>query len=253
MSSWSGENLAKALWTSGALVETPEAERQAGSDPCLAAMLAAYREDRLNRWDPAAFRGLPECTVVDALPDRGAAAWDEPLKAGSGEPNFNHSERLVASRKWTELMTIVVREHPQQLLAMALTTDYGPTGSGLGLYLSPSEDYPFVTPIRDALPTAVPFGVLSLVLASGMWVLIVVGWIHAAVVPSSALRRSAPFWMGSALLGYHLLTNVLLEYSENMRYRAEVEPLLLAIGLLALHAVWSGRPAQDVAEPEGAR
>ena len=248
MSSWSGENLAKALWTSGALVVTPEAQRTAETDPCLGAMLRAYQEDRLNRWDPAAFRGLPECAGLDPLPDRGTAAWDEPTKAGSGQPNFNHSERLVASRQWTALMTIVVREHPQQLLQMALTTRYGPTGSGLGLYLSPSEDYPFVTPIRDALPTAVPLGVLSLVFAAGMWVLIVIGWIHAVVVRSSPLRRSLPFLMGSALLTYHLLTNVLLEYSENMRYRAEVEPLLLAVGVLALRAVWVGRPAADGAK-----
>lgn len=248
MSSWSGENLAKALWTSGVLVVTPEAERRANADPCLGAMLRAYQEDRLNRWDPAAFRGLPECSAIDPLPPRGTAAWDEPVKAGSGQPNFNHSERLVASRQWTALMTIIVTEHPQQLLEMALTTTYGPTGSGLGLYLSPSEDYPFVTPIRDALPTAVPLGVLSLVFAAGMWVLIGIGWVHAITVRSSPLRRSAPFVMGSALLTYHLLTNILLEYSENMRYRAEVEPLLLAVGLLALHAVWTGRPASTSAE-----
>lgn len=245
MSSWSGENLAKALWTSGSLVVTPGAVERAAADPCLAEMLAAYQEDRLNRWDVEAFRGLPACAQEPGLAPRGTAAWDSAIKAESGEANFNYADRLVASRKWTQLMSIIVSEHPQQLLRMALTTKYGPTGSGLGLYLSPSEDYPFVTPVRDALPTAVPMGVLSLVVGSAMWVLIVLGWVHALVRRTSPLRGSPAFWLGSGLLAFHLTTNVLLEYSENMRYRAEVEPVLLLVGVLALSAIWTSRPVAD--------
>ena len=238
MTSWSGENVAKALWTSRQLVVTPEARQRAAADPCLAAMLTAYQEDRLNRWDDAAFRGLPECAAIPPLPARGTAAWDSPVKAESGEPNMNYGDRLVASREWTELMQIVVREHPQQLLAMAVRNDDGFWKSGLGLYLSPSEDYPFIFPATDHLPTATWMLRWSWTVAVAGWVLLIAGWLQAVFARSSILRSMPAFWFASALLTYHLVTNVLLEYSENMRYRAEVEPLLMTVGAMSLYAFW---------------
>lgn len=237
MSSWSGENIAKALLVSHSLVVSPDAREQIDADPCMSQMLAAYEVGQLNRWDDVAFRALPACSVLAPLADKGVSAWDEPMKDGERLGNFNYSDRLVASRKWTEMMAIIVRQDPLQLGRMALTTEYGPTASGLGLYLSPPENYPFVTEIRDALPTATVMGVLSLVFAPVLLVSTLVAWATAIRFPNSPLRRDRAYWFASGLLVFHVLGNVLLEYSENMRYQAEIDPVLLFVGLVGLASI----------------
>lgn len=241
MSSWSGENMAKALAVSGSLVVTPAAEERLRADPCLSEMLDAYREDRLNRWDDAAFRGLPACAALPALAPRGTPAWDSPVKGTSTNANYNYSDRLVASREWSRMMNVIVAEYPWQVVRMAFTSQYGPRNSGLGLYLSPAEDYPFVTQVRDANPVFTIFGPWSLVFAPAMWLLVVVGVVRAAVVRRSRLRTFAAFWFGSGLLVFHLLANTFFEYSENMRYRAELDAVLLAVGAMVLFDLVRGR------------
>lgn len=236
MTSWSGENLAKALRASQSLTVTPAARESIAGSACQAQMLAAYEADALNRWDPAAFRGLPACADLPQLPARGVAAWDSPLKGDSGVGNFVWSDRLVASREWTSLMTTVVRHDPWQLLRMAFTTDYGPRSSGIGLYLSAAEDYPFVTQIRNAQPLAVPLGVWSLVFAPIAWTLIILGIVLAVFGRSRRLRSSPLFWSAVGLAGYHLVVNTLFEYSENMRYRAEIDGVLMVAAMMVVSA-----------------
>lgn len=238
MSSWTGENLAKALSTSQSLSVTDKSRQDIGRSPCQAQMLQALEEDRLNRWDWRAFRGLPACAELPALPERGVAAWDSPLKGASEQENFVYSERLVASREWTSMMTTIVRDDPWQLLRMATTTEFGPRNSGLGLYLGPSEDYPFVSDIRDAHPLAVPLGLWSLVFGPLAWVLAVGGVVVAVAYRRSIVRRSPIFWGAIALATYHLAVNVLFEYSENMRYRAEIDGVLMIIVAIVLSATF---------------
>lgn len=241
MSSWSGENLAKALSVSRQLTVTEGARERIGADPCLAQMLEAFEAGRLNRWDPAAFRGLTACAALPPLADRGHAAWDSETKLDSGEPNFNASDRLVASRKWTELMNAIVLGQPTQLLRMAVTSPEGPSGSGLALYLGAPEHYPFVDPAREALPTAVPLGIVSIVFAPAAWVLIVLALVVLAMRRPGRRAIEPAFWFAVALAGLHLVTNVLFEYSENMRYQAEIDVVLMFAAASASFLLWQGR------------
>jgi hypothetical protein len=238
LSSWSGENVGKGLRTSGALIVTPQARAEIAADACLNSMLPRFEANDLNVYDTETFRTLPGCDVLPRLEARGTAAWDSLRKDPLALQNHNSAENLVTSRKWTEMMTIIVREQPTQLLRMALTSEYGPRNSGLGLYLSPAEDYPFITPLRDALPTAVAGGVLSLLFAPALWTLIVLGWVQAILVRRSWLRGNLVFWAASALLVFHAAANTLAEYSENMRFRAELDAVLLVAGVMALFALW---------------
>lgn len=251
MSSWSGENLAKALRTSQALTITESAREQVREDLCRGAMLRAYEEQRLNWWDDVAFRGLPECSVSPALESTGVAAWDSPVKAASPFPNHNYADRLVASREWTQMMTIIVREDPWQLARMAFTSEYGPRSSSLGLYLSPAEDYPFTKQIRDATPLAVPLGLLSIMYAPGAWLLMLLGVGHAIATRTSSLRSNTVFWFALALSTFHMAVNTLVEYGENMRFRAEIDGVLMLGASLALWAIW--RDAGKDSEPTRTR
>lgn len=237
MSSWTGENLAKALQISQSLNVTPQARQEIASSPCQAQMLQAYEAGDLNRWDWEAFRGLPACAAVPGLAPRGVAAWDSPVKGSISEGNFVYSERLVASREWTQMMTTIVRNDPGQLVRMAITSDFGPRSSGVGLYLSPAEDYPFVQQIRDAHPLAVPLGLWSLLFAPVAFALVIFGVVFALVRRDEALRVSPVFWSAVTLTAYHLVVNVLFEYSENMRYRAEIDAVLLTAAALVIGSI----------------
>ena len=103
---------------------------------------------------------------------------------------------------------------------------------------------------RQFSVTIVAAMLLSVVVAPAMWVLILLGWLHAACVRGSRLRRNLPFWFGSALAAFHLVTNVLLEYSENMRYQAEIDGVLVLLGVMALAAIWEVRTSAAAAPSE---
>ena len=241
MSSWTGENLAKALRASQSLSVTESARQEIAANPCRAQMLDAYEQDRLNRWDWQTFRALPACSEIPPLPARGVAAWDVPTKGSSEIDNFVYSERLVSSREWTGMMTTIVRHDPWQLVRMAVTTDYGPRNSGIGLYLSPAEDYPFVSEIRDAHPLAVPLGMWSLLFPAFAWTLVIIGGAVAIIRRDSPLRTPV-FAAGVLLASYHLAVNVLFEYSENMRYRAEIDAVLMALAAMVVASVVRAGP-----------
>jgi hypothetical protein len=233
MSSWSGQNLAKALQTSGHLTVTPQARDALASTTCHNAIFQAWQQGELNIWDPGGLLRQPGCRDLPPVIERGVPAWDSPLKADSQEMNYNEGRALVASAQWSGLMTTIVRSDPWQLVRMATTSPTGFGASGIGLYLTASDDYPFLDPAREHLPTTVIAGPLASAFGPALWTLVILGWVGAAVRRTSTLRRQPAFWFASGLLVYHALVSTLLEYSENMRYRAEVDSVLLVAGVLA--------------------
>jgi len=138
MSSWSGQNVAKALLTSGQLSVTYSARAKISTDPCLSSLLVAYESQTLNVWDPGGLAQLPGCQSLVVAAERGIPAWDQDYRE-SGELNYNSRLALAASGEWNRLMTIIVTKDPIQLVRMAITTDTGPRGSGVGIYLDPSD------------------------------------------------------------------------------------------------------------------
>jgi hypothetical protein len=163
-------------------------------------------------------------------------AWDSPLKGDSQVENFNYSRRLVMSKEWSAIAIAVVRERPSQLFKMALSSGSGPRDSSLGVYLSPAEDYPGVTAIRDKDLAAQPLGFLSLLFAPAMVFLMLVAIAMATIGRRIQLRRNPVFWFATGLMSYQILVSVLFEYGENMRFQAEIAPLLVIVGFIGLWA-----------------
>jgi len=235
MSSWTGENLGKALLASGRLTVTDAALSRVAEEPCEQAVLAAFRSGERVLWDPVGFRNLPECSSIPGLSAKGTPAWDSATKVDGAE-NFNWSERLVASRVWSSMMGKVVMDRPGQLVAMAVASPTGARESGIGIYLGPAEDYPGVAPIRDAYPLAQVTGLMSLLFAPGAIVLGLLGLV------ATIRRRPQPvfamtMYFCTALVAYHIAVSTLVEYGENMRFQAEMTPALVLLGFLGLHAL----------------
>jgi len=235
MSSWSGQNLAKALVQSGELSLPSESGWKPGT--CHASLVETLREGTPPLWDPVAFRALEGCSALPSYEPRGTLAWDSPEKDGKFGflGNLNWSEELVAGKQWQDVMTRVVLSDPMQLVRMAFTSDSGPRESGVGIYLGPAEDYSEVTMIRQHHPFADLGGLLSLIFAPVALVFGAIALFARRGGANLALRST--LWFTAALVVYHAAVSNLAEFGEGMRFQAEITgPLivLLAVGWGAL-------------------
>jgi len=238
MSSWSGQNVAKALLASGQLSVTDSARAEIATEPCLSSLLLAYESQKLNVWDPGGLAQLPGCEALKFSAQRSIPAWDQDYRE-SGELNYNSSLALAASGEWSRMMTIIVRNDPSQLVRMAITTDTGPRGSGIGIYLDPSDEFPWLDQPRSVLPLGSVTGLLSIVFAPALVVLILLGIGQALLVRTSFLRHNVVYWGALGIVVFHAAASTLVEYGENMRFRAEIDPLLLLLGVISLFAIAS--------------
>lgn len=239
MSSWGGQNIAKALQASGQLSVTDSARAEISSDPCLASLLTAYETQKLNVWDPGGLVQLQGCQNLAVDPEVGVAAWDQDFRT-DGAMNYNSRVALAASGEWTRMMTIIVRNDPLQLVRMAVTTDTGPRSSGIGIYLDPSDEFPWIDEQRYVLPLGSITGLLSIVFAPALVVLIFIGIGQSIFVRHSILRGNVVYWGALGIVVFHAAASTLAEYAENMRFRAEIDPLLLLLGVMSLFAITRG-------------
>jgi hypothetical protein len=253
-SSWTGENIVKALDGSGDLKVTKDAvaaARQLG--PCQGSLAEAIAAGNSPYWAPDQFLALPGCDAFRVHSTSGTEALDSALKDGASDGqwtgNFNSSQRLADSAVFTEVAWEIVKSDPLQLLRMAATGGVsGSRASGLSIYLAPSDDYYFVTPIRAAYHDKSLGGLLSLLFAPAALALTLLGIVLVASRRDRGrLRRLPLYYFTLALLAFHVTVSVLFEYGENNRFQAEVAPALVIMAALVL---WSIIPPRDHLAPD---
>lgn len=256
LSSWTGENVFKALRQSNHLHVTPEAMAAASQlGPCHASLVTNIAEGGDVAWQPVAFYALPGCAELMPTELTGIEALDSPsadgVDDGAGRGNFNWSGRLQASAVFTDVMRVVVREDPKQLVYMAVAG--GPTGprdAGLSIYLAPPEDSAFMTGRRPAYPNKTFGGVMSLYFGPVTLFLAAAGVALAlSRRDRSRLRPQPVFWFGASLIGYHVAVSTLVEYGENNRFQAEISPVLVVVAALVVWAVVPARSPQTAPRP----
>lgn len=255
LSSWTGENLFKALRQSNHLHVTGDAVAKASAlGPCHASLISAIAAGEDLAWQPTAFYELPGC--ADLLPDEttGIEALDsssaDGLDDGAWQGNFNWAGRLRASAVFTDVMRVVVLDDPSQLVYMAVSGGSGQQGSGLSIYLSPADGGVFMASMRSAYPNQTLGGVIGLFFAPVALFLGLLGAVLAiAGRDRGRLRRQAVFWFGLGMVAYHLPVSTLVEYGENNRFQAEIAPVLTVVAALVLWAVVPPKPAQTAPRP----
>lgn len=234
MSSWGGQNILNATRLSGVLNVTPEARLAVARNPCAEAALLAFETEKLNLWDPGGLLSLPSCSSTPIPAKRGIPAWDEQFRAGSSELNLNSRYGLAASKVWLFIAAEVVRSDPTQLVRMSIAPPGGVLNSGVARYLSRSENYPWVTDATRLLPAGPVSQAYSNAFAVSAWIAVLGGWVGAAVSRGVRGASRPAFWFASGLLIFHASASTLLEYAEVMRFRAEVDPVLLFTAVAAL-------------------
>lgn len=256
--SWSGENVIKALAQSGNLRVTGEAIEAADRlGECEGSLARDLAGGNAPSWLPEHVLALAGCGALRHESQTGVEALDSPLKDGvyDGQRagNFNWSQRLTNSRVFSRVALEVVKAEPMQLVFMAVSGGVsGSRASGVSLYLAPSDDYGWVNGIREGYPNKTLGGLLSLVFAPAALTLTLVGVLLAILRRDGGrIRRNAAFWFSLTLVGYHVLVSNLFEYGENNRFQAEVAPALMFMGALTLWVLLSGtssRPDASVSD-----
>ena len=229
-SSWGGMSL---LRTANAHI--PAAQRQALADQGLVSA--------------ASVRG-PFRPLVDYGMAPGVAAPDRPTQVGSaltaanktdGQPNFNHFAYLDLSRLMMRDAVSLFAHHPSALLRSQL-------GAWLA-WLRPVGGYPFLAPARQPIENWQSlWSRWVLVESDGAPVALALGTAAALAVLLArlwALRRPATdpverwlLWVIAWTVLWVAVVGNTMEYGENYRFRAYVDPLLLAV-LAAAVGRWS--------------
>lgn len=251
MNSWGGQYLINASRTSGVLQVSDATRARIMDKPCDAAVWQAFEKGQLNLWDPGGLFVLPACSSVEIPAETGRPAWDEQFRPENGELNLNWRYGLAASKVWQGIALEIVRGDPSQFLRMAVSPPGGFAASGVARYLSDSRDYPWVQEAAGLLPgTRVSF-LLWAGFAPAAWIIVLGGWLGAAVSGSWRRRTSVAYWMGSAFLVFHITASTLLEYAEAMRFRSEVDPVLVFVSGASLWYAFSWAKARRVSSGAG--
>ena len=246
-SSWTGQNIMKAQTQSGWLrVSESTLSSLSVNRPCEHSLLTSLLSTRTQNdvWDIDKGRQLIGCDVVLMEKSSPSDALQLTSK-GSGSdaaPNLNSLSQLELSKAWNRIAIEVIQDEPQRLLWMALTSGSGSVGSGLGLYLDPPEPYFGLAEQRTAYPTPLLLigGLASLLLAPSSLVLGILGVASVFRHRRDGLSLGQILLLASMLLlGYHVAVSTLFEYGENMRYQAEMVPVLITIGALAVKQITS--------------
>ncbi len=244
-SSWTGQNIMKAQTQSGWL-KVPEdtLNMLSGHQACEYNLLSNLlsNQEQNDVWDIDKSRRLPGCAVLLAEKSSPANALSMASKGthNNTAPNLNSLAQLELSRAWHRIAIEVIREEPQSLLWMAITSGSGSVTSGLGLYLSPPESYFGLAKQRTAYPPLLLLvgGLISLLIAPSLLVLGILGVTSIFRHRTNGLNLIQISLIASMLLlGYHIAASTIFEYGENMRYQAEVVPVMIAIGALAVKQI----------------
>lgn len=248
--SWSGENVTKALAESGHLKVSSKAIRAADRiSDCAGSLARDLAGGNAPSWLPEHVLALSGCGDLKEESTSGIEALDSPFKDGAYDGrrvgNFNWSQRLAISTLYSQVAVEILKAEPRQLISMAIVG--GPSGSrasGLSLYVAPSDDYGWVTGIREGYPNKTIGGLLSLLFAPFALTVAIIGSIFAILGRENGrVRGNSAFWFSLGLVGYHMAVSILGEYGENNRFQAEVAPALMFLTGISLWAMLSGDPS----------
>ena len=236
-SSWTGENVVKALTQSGEISIDEGVAKKFPTNSCQMNLVEAIRAGAWLVWKPAEFSAVPGCEQITPLPERGVLAFDSPAKDGQDDGawvgNFNWSKRLAHSRVWNEVAIAIVRDDPLQVARMAFL---GPT-SGFAITMRPAHELEsdFTKLVQEG-PIhwlMAPVAALVAPLAFG---LVVIAWPFAWRFHRKNTSLMAVLFTGSVLVA-SLSTLGLVEFGENQRFQQEMLPMLLVLIVASIKAI----------------
>lgn len=233
-SSWSGQNVVKALVTSESV--TPDDLRLAArGDPCLLAIANAPRffDQGSGPYDvcPGGFEELAKSAPV----------LQQHTKI-DGSIQYNTLRELQLASQWNELARNLVVDNPLAPLKMAFGN--GSQWSSFEIMFGPGYVYsPLVKNLVSGGPVMEAMRPLGFVFPAFSMMTIAFGAAFVIRRPQVSDWTRWTFWVATAFLVYSVSVGLLFEWGENQRFLAEVYPILtIATAIVLSVTLQSPRP-----------
>ena len=243
-SSWSGQNVLKAIFYShaGSFDLEPETlsvlERKT---PCGAELLERIEREEatswLKLWDTTILEA-EECADLSHTRETVSQDREDTIILGertstASYSSFNSPQHLALSAELQKSALVVIRMQPELIAEMITGSQSNPQWIGsLYIYFSPSHQY-FDPSVQEALAEYPKFiywlgDALAHVLAPGAVLLACLGLVSVRRVSVEDRRPSVTVLASSlTLFSYHAIVSVATEFGENQRFQAEITPALV--------------------------
>lgn len=228
LSSWSGENVSNALIELGLSAEAKA--RLSAEDPCFAQLIAAKAWGAVDLYGPCLEPGEEVRSGTPALD-----LVDRP--APSQGINYNAGSRLRLADDWVAFARAAVLTEPAALLRVVFGNEE--FEGSLARYLGRSDVY-FETLDIPKASTPWLWNLLALWSAAFpvlAWLVVIGATLRGLIQRSSRSWLPTEYWFAVALLVTHAVSSVVGDYGENQRFRAELDPVLVAAMVIGLGAL----------------
>lgn len=226
-SSWSGQNVVKALVESSA-VGTEDLVAAAGEDPCL---LSIAQTPRFFDQGPGPYEKCPG--GFESLAD-----WAPVLQESGKADNslqLNNLRELQLASAWSSLARNLLVAHPLAPIKMAL--GFGSNKGSFEIMFGPGFAYsPLIKNLWSGGITMSIFRPLGVVFPTGSLLLVVAGAAFAVRKRHAALWVRRTFWVCASVVAYALAVGLLIEYGENQRFLVEAYPVLTIASAIVIVA-----------------
>jgi hypothetical protein len=242
LSSWSGENLSNALLRAG-LTDDAKA-RLSAQNPCFGQLVAA------GAWQPVST--YPDCVSAFDLYPRGLPVLDLDVKnPPTVGTNFNAGQRVALARQWAAFARAAISDEPSAFVRIVVGN--GTVQGSLAQFLGRSDVYYQTLDIQKATQPWLwnLLGIWSAAFPILAWLVVIVAALRSLLRRRTRNWLPPPFWFGAALLLAHAVPSVLGDFGENQRFRAELDPVLMAVMVIGLMSLVVLRRAPSAAEPIG--
>lgn len=219
LSTWASENLSRSIVFKG----LTEEGRQTLSrrDPCFSDLINS------GVWKPPS--AYPNCLDETKTVNNNVLVWDQP-DLTKRKNNLNYGGRLPLSDRWAALDLAALRLDPLSVPRFVFGSDFA--SGTIWIYLSPPEDHPYPQRNFSELPALwTPLRYVSLVLPVIAWFIIVLSVISLSIrkFRPSSLPALGTFFFGVSMLLAHGTLSILGDYGENMRFRGELDGVLIIV------------------------
>jgi len=223
LSTWASENISRSLVFKGL---TEEGRKSlASQNACFGDLISVGTFEPPNAY--------PNCVTDIDVPKKNALVWDEP-DLPNRENNLNYGGRLPLAEKWTALDLAALRLDPLSIPRFVFGPDF--SSGTLWIYLSPPEDHAYPQRNFSESPALwVPLRYISLVLPVLAWSIIFLSIISLSIqrFRPKPLPALGTYFFGISALFAHGVVSILGDFGENMRFRGELDGVLIVVAATA--------------------
>jgi hypothetical protein len=222
-SSWAPENMAKVILYSASDIELQEVAQK---DPCFKELVHTGVFQDLSSYPICSVRGAsapdyePQALVLKSL------NWKD------GSVNFNSKNRLSLQKKWQAFDLQVISAHPKILFRVLWPSFSSQRRGSIVQFLWMATDYKFLKSNMEKLGN---FGTIWSITFAWVPLFCLIFWAYLIFLNRGNHSNIAKDRKSQIAISVFMLCMIFeylfLEMGENQRYRMEIEPLLIMMGV----------------------